>query len=245
MWSAGADVIDLYLGGRQVAACAGSRVLARVEVQAWVQGPAVATELLREAGRRRAVRVWLGAGVCRPFLVPAAAAGLAWADRARLLQGLARRTLGGEVGDCTLWVERGPAGGDRVAVAVAREVLTRACGVGIRAGARLLHIGPWWAEALRHALAQGAPACMALAVYEGDAVTLLRGRDGRFAEVRTLAPLALPADPSGLDAAVTMNLPASDDDRGKRTRWVRLLHEGRSPAPPEGWALSPMVEWLR
>ena len=112
MWSAGADVIDLYLGGRQVAACAGSRVLARVEVQAWVQGPAVATELLREAGRRRAVRVWLGAGVCRPFLVPAAAAGLAWADRARLLQGLARRTLGGEVGDCTLWVERGPAGGD-------------------------------------------------------------------------------------------------------------------------------------
>ena len=243
----GGEPTDLYLGDRQVAVCVGPRLIARADIDDWSQGAAQAPALLKRHRPAHAVRVWLGGGLCRPFLLPEAAATLRRGEREQLRHVLARRTLACPGVPCTVWSEAPPPGLRPVAVGVQTVVLTRLHQAVSAAGARVGHVGPWWAEALNRLLAADGTALVALAVHDGDAVTVLRGRGPSFDEVRTIAPVedraAALATLSGPPPRPVGAAEVPAGDATVQWRWVRLLAGERASPPACDWPLSPMVEF--
>lgn len=209
MWWAGAERWDAYLGTRRAAVCAGQRLLHTADVDDTAAALEVLVGWLRAPGTRPRLRVWLGAALCRPFLLERASSlrGAAELDLAALA--MARRAMAAD--DVRLWLDLPvPAGGRCLGVAAA--------GATIAALERRLpplcrgrcRVAPWWASALGHESAAGVAALPALAVRDGDALTLLAGSGAQFDFVRSVSPiddevcdstLARWALAAGLDAA--------------------------------------------
>lgn len=188
MWWAGAERWDAYLGPRRAAVCAGQRLLHTAEVDDAAAALELLVGWLRAAGTRPRLRVWLGAALCRPFLLERTSSlrGAAELDVAALA--LARRAMASD--DVRLWLDLPVATGGRcLGVAAAGTMLDAL----ERQLPPLCHgrcrIAPWWASALGGGSAVGIAALPALAVRDGDALTLLAGKGAQFDFVRSVSPI--------------------------------------------------------
>jgi hypothetical protein len=141
--------------------------------------------------------------------------------------------------ECEVWVERQATDRARVATAMRQGVLARLSDLVRSQGLRLLHVGPWWADALDVARAESGSAGV-LVVRDCDSLTVLGGDDAQFRLAATYAPVL---DAEAAQAALSRVLLASDLDPGQVVQAVL-----RPDPPAEGatrGALAPLVEWMR
>ncbi|XHS79818.1 hypothetical protein ACFJGW_07510 [Burkholderiaceae bacterium UC74_6] len=122
---------------------------------------------LAEQSRRFGLRVWLSAGLCRPFLISDVEGAKSAQDWQLVAQTMAEEATGVD-GPCEVWLDRVPAA-PRLAVAMRsdakREIIDAL-------GTHLLSLRPWWSEVLRQQ-ARLRKDTSAIAIIDCEAVTLL------------------------------------------------------------------------
>lgn len=185
MWWAG-DRLDAYVGTRQVALCAGARLL-------HCEGVVSADEAVDRVhdwlpSRRPRLRLWLSGALCRPFLLrsPSQFRGPGELDAAAEL--LARRALDGAA--ARFWLAPLQRGASACLGAAAAE--DRLAALEDRLASRIrgrIGIGPWWGEGPRLAQVPAGGAASAVIVRDCDSLTWLAGTDRAWLDVRTAAPI--------------------------------------------------------
>ena len=190
MWSAGSSrgaAADVYLSRREVAVVGADGVLWRREAETLELGLGSLVEHLRTLGSPRAVRVWLGADLCRPVRVVPIPGARTRQERWRVAQSKAvvesRLTP-----PCRVAVDAGAASGEDLAVVVEESCLAAIEGALGSIRTRAASIRPWWAEALASALRANA-SLRAFGAWEGSALTTLVGEGRSFSSAQTLYPV--------------------------------------------------------
>jgi hypothetical protein len=183
VWSAGSDVLDVYLGTAEAGLeRGGSRLHWQTHASLEVALDAVfkQAEIERPArwGRKAAVRVWLSGALARPFLCGPISGLNRWRDVETVAQSMATDVTG-IAPPCIVQVEEWPSPQAAMAVAIGEQT-AQVIETAARAhGIRVKSLRPWWAAALNRALTIDAQARL-VAVADGDAMTLLGGQAGRF-----------------------------------------------------------------
>lgn len=221
MLSVGSDVIDAYLGLRI------SGIARRGETPSWQPHQSVEaglTSLFQRAGevgtrrwgRKSPMRVWLSGGLARPFICGPVEGLKRWTEVLALAEATAA-DLTGLMGPCTVHVQGWPSPQPTLAVAVASSVRDAIEGAALDHGHRIRSLRPWWTSALNHVLATQAHARM-VAVSEGDAMTLVGGKDVHF----TRASSYLPAPSVEQASALLLRLAMSAGENKNGLVRVRL-----------------------
>ena len=138
-------------------------------------------------GAPRRVRLWLGAALCRPVLIPAIAGARSRQERTRMFEAMAVAESG-LTAPCRIGTSGPGQKAATFAVVVEEDVLAvierRLSGGRLRA----LSIRPWWDHVLASALRSNA-GLRAFAVWEGRALTVLMGEGAGFSSARTSYPV--------------------------------------------------------
>jgi hypothetical protein len=191
VWSAGSEVLDIYVGRAEGGVARGEHRLfwqshASLEAGLSVLFEHAAAERKTRWQRRMKARVWLSGALARPFLCGPVQGLRRWAEVEALAQAMAPDATG-LAAPCAVQIETWPH--PHAALAVAINVATRDA---IEAAARghgvtVQSIRPWWAAALNHVLAEGSKARL-VAIADGDAMTLLGPDAGRFDAASAYVP---------------------------------------------------------
>jgi hypothetical protein len=168
----------LYEGGGDVAASL-----------TWLKEQLSAATADRAAGHRRlgAIRVRMGASLCRPVVVDSVQGELNAVDRLRAAKAMAAARSGLSV-PCSVWLDREDDRGRRMAVVAEQIVLDRLELIATKLRLRLESIRPWWAEVLNEALSSQ-PGLRAMAAWEDDVLTLLAGSPATISLARAMASI--------------------------------------------------------
>ena len=190
MWSAGNSrgaVADVYLSRREVALVDADHALWRREAGTLELGLGSLVEHLRTAGSPRALRVWLGADLCRPVRMEPIAGARTRRERwqAAQLKAVAESRL---TPPCRVAIDAGGGRGEDLAVVVEERCLAAIASALGSVRTRAASIRPWWGEALACALRANV-SLRAFGVWEGGALTTLVGEDGSFSSAQTLYPV--------------------------------------------------------
>jgi hypothetical protein len=198
VWSAGSEVLDVYLGRTEGGVARGGERLFWQPHASLEAGLAAlfahAAAAPRSRWRRKAkVRVWLSGALARPFLCGPVQGLKRWSEVEALAAATAPDATGLDA-PCAIQVEAWP--NPNAVLAVALDMATRDAieTAANEHGIALQSIRPWWAAALNHLLADGSHARL-LAIAEDDALTLLGIDSGRFDAASAYVP-----GPSGQQA---------------------------------------------
>jgi hypothetical protein len=182
VWWVGSKVGDLYLGTRSVQLRVGAELVldeAVADVEAGLLRLAAALE---GQPKRSRFRVWLGSGLCRPFLLPEVTGMGEKDDWMPVAESLAAEATG-LAGPCRVWLD-GARMRPRLAVAVATALISQVFEV--LPEKRIQSLRPWWSEVLKvHAKREKAG--NALAVSDSDGLTLLLADAQRFVHAQSYA----------------------------------------------------------
>jgi hypothetical protein len=188
VWSVGSDrgAADIYVSEEGVAMTTAAGALWRHDGTLAASLATLAGRAHEEAGLRR-LRVWLGAGLCRPVRLAPIVGARTRAERLKLAE-LAAVNQSGLATPCRVSIDPGRASDDTVAIVVEERVLAEIERAFRAARSRIVSIQPWWTQALSAALAshQG---LRALAIREGRALTVMTGEARCFSSVQTLHPV--------------------------------------------------------
>lgn len=251
----GTSVADVYVGTRRVLyvpAGTGQVGSAQAEPPSWsVDGFEDALRVLdgqvlarSESDGTKPIkgwRVWLSAGIARPFLlqVPERASR---GEIERIAQDLVEERTGIRE-ECELWVESGR-GASVVVVVVVKSHLQELVGRFAKGtGRRLRSLSPWWGEALKAALKRGAGVRL-VAIHDCDSLTWLSGQASTFDGVQTLSPVSDRATADAALARTRLALGAEESEvAGFRLGACATSLQARV-APISELGLAPFVECL-
>ena len=236
LW-AGAKPIDVYLGTRGFAVCAGAEIVVSRHTSSFDEGLAGLGAYLSEAGARPRIRMWLSGGLCRPFVLSPIQGVKTESELMQVATGLAPEWTG-LVPPCTVWLDRAALNTPRVGVAVESARLDRvltAVHTKPRALGKLISIRPWWSDVLRSALAIR-PEAVVVAIQDCDSLTVVLGSSKAISVARTLSPVM---DRNAADGGLARTLLSSDISEPAATTIVRLrtdVPSGAAPAITAGWS---------
>jgi hypothetical protein len=192
----GTEPIDVYVG---VAACwvAGNaeqpQAIEFSELAAALKNlnqDIKATRRERKLYRRPKLRIWLSGGFARPFLIGPVAGLRRWSETVALASAAASDATG-LTEPCRVVLEDWPGEQAALATAVPLAILDHIGQHTRQAGLAIQSMRPWWCRRLDQLSPTGADD--AIAIEDGDALTMLRGQAGGFVLARTYAPRP-PAD---------------------------------------------------
>ena len=189
MWSDGSrygGMDDLYLSRAEVALVDGEGSPWRRDGDTLDLVLDALVERLRSTRAPRAVRVWLGAALCRPVRIVPISGARSKRERWQVAETMAVAESG-LTPPCRVAIDGRGAGAD-VAIVVEESTLAAIEHALTSVRTRVVSIRPWWAEALASAL-RGNASLHALGVWEGRALTTLFGDGQAFSSVQTLYPV--------------------------------------------------------
>ena len=215
MWSAGSEVLDIYVGRAEGGVARGEQRLfwqshASLDAGLAALFERAAAERKSRWQRRPRARVWLSGALARPFLCGPVQGLKRWAEVEALAEAMAPDATG-LAAPCVVQVETWPCAHAALAVAInvetrdAIEAAARVHGVTVRS------IRPWWAAALNHVLADGSKARL-VAIADGDAMTLLGPDAGRFDAASAYVPGPTGAQADSLLARLALTSGAASEN---------------------------------
>jgi hypothetical protein len=264
VWWVG-DSLDVYIGARRAAVCAGDRLLhddslpqAPHGLQALDALDAVdsldavaAFDVSSALGKvshwlgalraRRRIRVWLGGSLCRPFLLQGLQALRSAAEVDAAAGALARRAM--DSTPSRFWLAPAQRGDAACLGAAASEAVVSRMETALAPLCRgRLRIAPWWGEGARVLALARREASGSVIVRDCDSLTLLAFAGDAFRCVRT----AVSADEGVLEASLQRWQLSLDLDTGRAMR-LSLRPDPLAPAGATGLriALAPIVDLRR